>query len=195
MSAQETDGEIQEHEVLDENETAIDITVSDFTVQYIFKDLLLDRASPQPIRHYSARMKVAVPSVIVPYIETYIKNRGIAAELEEGKDPCPYPYNLPTELRKKWKKWLKSEYPDFIVENNEPVAPGQKVRRREMDSDEIAAAVISCTLEDTLADSLEYCWDNVLGPKFKDAIPVPPDGYKIGSRYIHLISWKPEMGG
>ena len=66
-------------------------------------------------------------------------------------------------------------------------------KRRSMDGDEVAAAVIGCTLEDTLKDALEECWDSVLGPKYKNAIPVAPPGFKVASRYIHLLKWAPEL--
>lgn len=176
---------------LDEEETELSVKVEDFTVQYILKDLKYDMAQPQPIRHYSARIRVLVPKAILPYVPTFVKNLDVANDASEGKETCPFPYNLPKDVARKWKAWLKSEYPDFIIEG-EPDNTGKK-KRQTMDTDEIAAAVISCTLEDTLKDALEECWDTSLGPKYKGAIPVAPDGYKVACRYIHLLKWSPEL--
>ena len=176
---------------LDADETTLTIKVSDFTVQYILKDLKYDMPQPQPVRHYSARITVMVPSIIIPFIPTFMRNLAVAEDSATGKDTCPYPYNLPKDLARKWKEWLKHEYPDFIIEAES--VPGLPKKRHSMDNDEIAAAVIACTLEDTLKDALDECWDNVLGPKYKNAIPVAPDGYKVACRYIHLLKWNPEL--
>ena len=179
---------------LDADETTLAIKVSDFTVQYILKDLKYDMAQPQPIRHYSARITVMVPSVIIPFVPTFMKNLEVAEDAANGKDTCPFPYNLPKELSNKWEAWLKSEYPDFIIEDKSDPVPGMpRKKRRSLDSDEIAAAVIGCTLEDTLKDALEECWDSILGPKYKNAIPVAPEGFKVACRYIHLLKWNPEI--
>lgn len=177
---------------LDENETELSVKVDDFTVQYILKDLKYDMPQPQPTRHYSARIRVLVPTCIIPFIPTYLKNLTVAEDVADGKDTCPFPYNLPKDVAGKWKAWLKSEYPDFIIEAEPEPGTGKKKRHR-MDTDEIAAAVISCTLEDTLKDALEECWDTVLGPKYRNAIPVAPEGYKVACRYIHLLKWTPEL--
>ena len=177
---------------LSDDETELAVKVSDFTVQYILKDLKYDMAQPQPIKHYSARVKVLVPSCIIPYIPTFIQNISVAEDMADGNDTCPFPYNLPKDLAKTWKAWLKEEYPDFIIEA-ETVPYISNKKRQNMDPDEIAAAVISCTLEDTLKDALEECWDTVLGPKYKNAIPVAPEGYRVACRYIHLLKWTPEI--
>lgn len=177
---------------LDAEETELAVTVNDFTVQYILKDLKYDMPQPQPIRHYSARIRVNVPSSIIPYIPIFIKNLSVAEEAANGNDTCPFPYNLPKDVAGTWTTWLKDEYPDFIIEE-EPVPGMSKKKRRKMDSDEIAGAVISCTLEDTLKDALEECWDTVLGPKYNNAIPVAPEGYKVACRYIHLLKWTVEL--
>ena len=177
---------------LDADETALAIKVSDFTVQYILKDLKYDMPQPQPIRHYSARITVMVPSVIIPFVPTFMKNLEVAEDAANGKDTCPFPYNLPKGLARTWQAWLKAEYPDFIIEE-EPIPGMPPKKRRSMDVDEIAAAVIGCTLEDTLKDALEECWDTILGPKYKNAIPVAPPGFKVACRYIHLLKWTPEI--
>lgn len=177
---------------LSTDETELAVKVTDFTVQYILKDLKYDMPQPQPTRHYSARIRVLVPSTIIPYIPTFIKNMSVTEDAVNGKDTCPFPYNLPKDVASAWKAWLKAEYPDFIIEE-EPIPGMTRKKRRKMDADEIAAAVISCTLEDTLKDALEECWDTVLGPKYKNAIPVAPEGYKVACRYIHLLKWTPEL--
>ena len=180
---------------LDDEEVQLNVKVTDFTVQYILKDIKYDMPQPQPLRHYSAKLSILVPKAIMPYIPTYTRNRYLSEETdgEMAKDTCPFPYIIPKETVSKWKKWLKAEYPDYMpeapVEYDEKGNP--KKKRSKTDSDEIACAVISCTLEDTLNDALEECWDEVLGPKFKGAIPVAPEGYYVAGRYIHLLKWTP----
>lgn len=173
---------------LDENESPVTIKVEDFTVQYILKDEKYDMPQPQPLKHYSAKLTILVPSCIVEYIPTYVKNRNVKEDDPEFEDVCPYPYHLPKPTAAKWKKWLKSEYPDYMPTPKDQ--PNGK-KKTQVDTDEIANAVMSCALEDTLIDALEECWDETLGPQYKGGIPTAPDGFYVAGRHIHLLKWSP----
>ena len=56
------------------------------------------------------------------------------------------------------------------------------------DPDMIIDSAISCTIEDTIKDSLESLWTGVLESQL-NAAPEVPEGYRIGARYIHLVEW------
>ena len=93
---------------------------------------------------------------------------------DEDKEKLVPEYCAPNELVKKWRARLMKEYPDSFDTGTDP--------------DMIIDSAISCTIEDTIKDSLESLWTGVLESQL-NAAPEVPEGYRIGARYIHLVEW------
>ena len=153
--------------------SVVNITVTRFTVQYMLKENETDRPMMLPMNAYSVDLTLEVPDELSEYVPLYIKGF-------EGLDPNAAEtriipeYNAPREVVKKWKKYLQTEYPDVFDSKTKP--------------DIVIDSAISCTLEDAIKDALDELWDNTLA-KTLNAEPDIPDGYRFGSRYIHLESW------
>lgn len=152
----------------------VDVAVSKFNVQYMLKDMERDMPHMLPLKSYSVDLSLEVPDELSQYIPAYI--RGF-----EGLDPNSAEariipeYGAPTDVVKKWRKILAKEYPDsFSVKGTKP--------------DMVIDCAISCTLEDAIKDALEEIWDKNLAESLK-AVPDVPEGFRIGARYIHLVSW------
>lgn len=153
--------------------SVVNITVSRFTVQYMLKENETDRPMMLPMNAYSVDLTLEVPDELSEYVPAYVKGF-------EGLDPNDAEtriipeYKAPKEVVKKWKKYLLKEYPDAFDSKTKP--------------DMVIDSAISCTLEDAIKDALDELWDNTLA-KTLNAEPDIPEGYRLGSRYIHLESW------
>jgi len=153
--------------------SVVNITVSRFTVQYMLKENETDRPMMLPMNAYSVDLTLEVPDELSEYVPLYIK--GFEGLDPNGAETRIIPeYNAPREVVKKWKKYLKTEYPDSFDSKPMP--------------DMVIDSAISCTLEDAIKDALDELWDNTLA-KTLNAEPDIPEGYRLGSRYIHLESW------
>lgn len=154
----------------------IQVTVDKFTVQYMLKDTARDIPKMLPVKSYSVDLEVEVDDSLLQYIPAYTAavKQAAAADSDEDKEKLVPEYCAPKELVKKWRASLMKEFPDSFDTGTDP--------------DMIIDSAISCTIEDTIKDSLESLWTGVLESQL-NAAPEVPEGYRIGARYIHLVEW------
>ena len=145
-----------------------------FTVQYMLKDNERDMPLMLPMKAYTVDLTLEVPDELAAYLPMYTKGfQGLDPESAEAR--IIPEYGAPTEIVKKWKRILMTDYPDaFDAKLTKP--------------DMVIDCAISCTLEDSIKDALEEIWDKSLA-KSLSAVPDVPSGFKIGDRYIHLVNW------
>lgn len=156
----------------------VTVDVTEFTVQYVLKDAERDMPMMLPRQSYSVDLELDIPDELEPYLQTYVEGMKLKdnPDIKGGDDGALIPsYGAPKEVVKKWKKFLMTNYSDSFDKNTGP--------------DMVIDSAISCTLEDSIKDSLETVWDEVL-EKSLDAAPVVPPGYRRDNRLIHLCSWK-----
>ena len=154
----------------------VKVDVTRFTVQYVMKDVEKDIPKMLPVENYSVELEVDVPDELVEYIPAYVeavKKNAEASEDDPEARVIPE-YSAPPDLVKKWKKTLMTDYPDSFDSR--------------MPDDSVIDAALSCTIGDSIADSLDELWDNVLEGQL-GARPEEPPGYRVAGRYVHLVEW------
>jgi hypothetical protein len=155
----------------------VKVDVTKFTVQYVLKDTEKDIPRMLPLESYSVELEVEVPDELVPYVPAYADavRRNAEAEADDPEARFMPEYCAPPELVEGWKKKLKRDYPDSFEGG--------------MQDDMVIDAALSCTIEDSINDSLEELWDNVLEGQLGASPEVPP-GFRVAGRYVHLVEWK-----
>ena len=157
---------------------AVTVEVTEFTVQYVLKDTERDIPKMHPLNKYSVDLELEIPDDLQQYLPAYVEGMKLREnpDIKGGKDGALIPeYDAPREVVKKWKKFLMANYEDSFDKTTGP--------------DMVIDSAISCTLEDSIKDSLESLWDETLEESLGAAPEVPP-GYRRDTRFIHLVDWK-----
>ena len=150
----------------------IQVTVDEFTVQYILKDERTDMPKPLPMKTFSVDLEVDIPDDLAKFVSEYSK---VKASGEDGERAIPI-YVAPKETVKRWRAWLQKYDPDSFSDI------------KMLSPDQVIDAAISCSIEDTITDSLGEVWDSQLANSL-GAIPEVPEGFRIHDRFIHLKRW------
>lgn len=158
--------------------SAVTVEVTEFTVQYVLKDIERDIPRMLPLNKYSVDLELEIPDTLQQYLPAYVEGMKLRdnPDIKGGNDGALIPaYGAPKEVVKKWKKFLMENYDDAFDKSTGP--------------DMVIDSAISCTLEDSIKDSLESLWDETLEESLGAAPEVPP-GYRRDARFIHLVDWK-----
>lgn len=150
----------------------IQVTVDEFTVQYLLKDEKTDMPRPLPLKTFSVDLEIEIPDDLAQFVPAYSK---VKASGEDGERAIPI-YVATKETVKRWKAWLQKYEPDSFSDI------------RLLSPDQVIDAAISCSIEDTINDALGEIWDSQLA-KALNALPEVPEGYRVQDRFIHLRKW------